>query len=117
MRSFSPVVYCALHDPSDVDCQRHQLTWTIRVARARQSNGQGVMDDRETGRRGFEPASYRLIHAYAGRKIVVFSAQEALSVLRMLSQSGLNVPPSALERLHQEAMACQEPPVKTAANA
>lgn len=115
MPSRPHLVYCALHDPSDVDCQRKNQTWVIRVARARQNDGRGVMEDREPHSRAFQPASYRLVHAHAGRKIVAFSAHEAYTALRMLANSGLNVPRHALEQLQHEADMADGEAVKTAA--
>lgn len=113
----SPTVYCTLQDPSDVDCRRQELTWIIRVARARQHDGKGIMEDRENHGRAFQPASYRLIHPQAGRKIVAFTAYEAWNILKKLADSGLNIPSSAIEQLELQAMGESRPPVKSAESA
>ncbi len=97
-------VYCAFHDPSDVDCRRQDQTWIIRVAKARQANGHGAMDMAEPRGQTFQPATFRLIHPNAGRKILAFSAYEALNALRPLANSGLTVPLKAFERLQQEVL-------------
>jgi len=96
-------VYCAFHDPSDVDCRREDKMWVVRVARGRQTDGQGVMEPHLfLGRRAFQPAAFPLVNPHAGRKIVAFSAYEALMALHPLIESGLQVPPKAIDSLQQE---------------